>query len=93
VGLPRDYRELQINKLVKKNKQSQVALGQKPMTAEAGPHITRRRKRHCHRLIVKHDGTNCLATTPFRARRLATGPAHAGTGAEGKKAIGKRVVI
>ena len=34
-GYHRDYRELQINKLVKKNKQSQVALGQKPMTAEA----------------------------------------------------------
>ena len=29
-GFHRDYRELQINKLVKKNKQSQVALGQKP---------------------------------------------------------------
>ena len=33
-GYHRDYRELQINKLVKKNKQAQVALGQKPMTAE-----------------------------------------------------------
>src|SRR5438034_1126388 len=34
-GYHRDYRELQIGKLVKKNKQSQLALGQKPMTAAA----------------------------------------------------------
>ncbi len=33
-GYHRDYRETQINKLVKKNKQSQVALGQKRMTAD-----------------------------------------------------------
>jgi dimethylamine/trimethylamine dehydrogenase len=29
-GYHRDYRELQIGKLVKKNKQSQVALGRSP---------------------------------------------------------------
>ena len=34
-GYHRDYRELQIAKLAKKNKQAQVALGQKPMSAEA----------------------------------------------------------
>jgi len=32
MGYHRTYRELQINKLVKKNRQSQVALGQKPLT-------------------------------------------------------------
>src|SRR6202142_99959 len=32
-GYHRDYRELQIGKLAKKNKQCQVMLGQKPMTA------------------------------------------------------------
>src|SRR6202167_3293338 len=34
-GYHRDYRELQINKLVKRNKQNQVMLNQKPMTAAA----------------------------------------------------------
>lgn len=33
-GYHRDYRETQLNKLLKKNKQSQVALGQKRMTAD-----------------------------------------------------------
>jgi len=33
-GYHRDYREIQLNKLVKKNKESQIALGQKRMTAD-----------------------------------------------------------
>ena len=33
-GYHRDYREIQLNKLVKKNKQSQIALGQKRLTAD-----------------------------------------------------------
>ena len=53
-GYHRDYRELQIGKLVKKNKQSQVALNQKPMSAEEALALRRGEDRDRHRLLVEH---------------------------------------
>ncbi len=64
---PGDYRETQIAKLLKKNKQSQLALGQKPLIADdvldygadkvviaTGSHWVA-------------DGTNCLTHDPILA--------------------------
>ncbi len=93
-GYHRDYRELQINKLVKKNKQSQVALGQKPMTAETALTYG------AEKIVVatgsswNTDGTNCLSHDPIpgadasKADQLTPEQV-----LEGKKPIGKRVVI
>jgi dimethylamine/trimethylamine dehydrogenase len=93
-GYHRDYRELQINKLLKKNKQSQIALGQKPMTAEAALTYG------AEKIVVatgsswNTDGTNCLSHDPIpgadasKADQLTPEQV-----LEGKKSIGKRVVI
>jgi dimethylamine/trimethylamine dehydrogenase len=93
-GYHRDYRELQIAKLVKRNKQSQVMLGQKPITAEQAL------KYGADKIVVatgsswNTDGTNCLsheaipgadASRPdqFTPEQVLSG----------KKKIGQRVVI
>ncbi|HXA91827.1 MAG TPA: hypothetical protein VNU73_01170, partial [Steroidobacteraceae bacterium] len=90
----RDYRETQIQKLIKKNKQSQVALGQKPMTAAAALGYG------ADKIVVatgsawNTDGTNCLSHDPIpgvdasRPDQLTPEQIF-----EGKKSIGKRVVI
>ena len=94
-GYHRDYRELQISKLVKKNKQSQVALGQKPMTAAAalaygaekiviatGSSLEHRR----HQLPdARSDSRAPTPRSPISSRPEQV--------LEGKKPIGKRVVI
>jgi dimethylamine/trimethylamine dehydrogenase len=93
-GYHRDYRELQINKLVKKNKQSQVALGQKPMTAETALTYG------AEKIVVatgsswNTDGTNCLSHDPIPGADASKPDQLTPEQVlEGKKAIGKRVVI
>jgi dimethylamine/trimethylamine dehydrogenase len=93
-GYHRDYRELQINKLVKKNKQAQVALGQKPMTAETALTYGAEKIVIATGSSWNTDGTNCLTHDPIpgadasQADQLTPEQV-----LEGKKAIGKRVVI
>lgn len=93
-GYHRDYRETQLGKLVKKNRQSQIALGQKPMTAADALAYG------AEKIVVatgsswNTDGTNCLSHDPIpgadasRADQLTPEQVLAG-----KKPIGKRVVI
>jgi dimethylamine/trimethylamine dehydrogenase len=93
-GYHRDYRELQINKLIKKNKSSQLALSQKPMTADAALGYG------AEKIVVatgsswNTDGTNCLSHDPIpgadAGRPDQLTPEQV---LEGRKAIGKRVVI
>src|ERR1700722_12281718 len=93
-GYHRDYRELQINKLVKKNKQAQVALGQKPMTAEMALTYGAEKIVIATGSSWNTDGTNCLSHDPIpgadasQADQLTPEQV-----LEGKKTIGKRVVI
>jgi dimethylamine/trimethylamine dehydrogenase len=93
-GYHRDYRELQINKLVKKNRQSQVALGQKPMTAAAALAYGAEKIVIATGSAWNTDGTNCLTHDPIpgadasKADQLTPEQV-----LEGKKPIGKRVVI
>jgi dimethylamine/trimethylamine dehydrogenase len=90
----RDYRELQITKLVKKNKQSQVALGQKPMTADAALEYGAEKIVIATGSSWNTDGTNCLTHEPIPG-------ADAGKPEQltpeqvllGQKPIGKRVVV
>jgi len=72
---------------------SPVALGQKPMTAEAaltyGP-----RNRHRHGFFVEYRRHQCLSHDPISGRRrLEPDQLTPEQVLEGKKAIGKRVVI
>lgn len=90
----RDYRETQINKLVKKNKESQVALGQKPMTADDVLQYGADKVIIATGASWNTDGTNCLTHEAIpgadasRADQLTPEQVM-----EGKKKIGKRVVI
>jgi dimethylamine/trimethylamine dehydrogenase len=93
-GYHRDYRELQIGKLVKKNKQSQVALGQKPLSAEAALTYGAEKIVIATGSSWNTDGTNCLTHEPIpgadasQADQLTPEQV-----LEGKKKIGKRVLI
>jgi dimethylamine/trimethylamine dehydrogenase len=93
-GYHRDYRELQLNKLVKKNKQSQLMLGQKPMTAATALAYGAEKIVIATGSSWNTDGTNCLSHDPIpgadasRADQLTPEQV-----LEGKKKIGKRVVI
>jgi dimethylamine/trimethylamine dehydrogenase len=93
-GYHRDYRELQINKLLKKNKQAQVALGQKPMTAETALTYGAEKIVIATGSSWNTDGTNCLSHDPIpgadasKADQLTPEQVLGG-----KKSIGKRVVI
>ncbi len=73
-GYHRDYRELQINKLVKKNKQSQVALGQKPMTAEAALTYGAEKIVIATGSSWNTDGTNCLTSRSDPGRGCLASP-------------------
>ncbi|MGT2490668.1 oxidoreductase [Cupriavidus basilensis] len=93
-GYHRDYRETQINKLLKKNKQSQLALGQKALTANAILEYGAEKVVIATGSHWVTDGTNCLTHDPIpgadasRDDQLTPEQVIAG-----KKAIGKRVVI
>jgi dimethylamine/trimethylamine dehydrogenase len=93
-GYHRDYRETQINKLLKKNKQSQVALGQKPLTADDILNYGADKVVIATGASWNTDGINCLShdlipgADASKSDQLT--PEHV---FEGKKKIGKRVVI
>jgi dimethylamine/trimethylamine dehydrogenase len=93
-GYHRDYRELQINKLVKKNKQSQVALAQKPMTAETAVTYGAEKIVIATGSSWNTDGTNCLTHDPIPGADASQPDQLTPEQVlEGKKPIGKRVVI
>ncbi len=93
-GYHRDYRETQITKLLKKSKQSQLMLGQKPITADAILEYGAEKVVIATGSSWNADGTNCLSHDPLpgadasRADQLTPEQVLAG-----KKPIGKRVVI
>ena len=93
-GYHRDYRETQITKLLKKNKESQLALGQKPMTADDVLNYGADKVVIATGSAWNTDGTNCLTHDPIpgadASRPDQLTPEQV---LEGKKKIGKRVVI
>ena len=93
-GYHRDYRELQITKLVKKNKQAQVALGQKPLSAEGAIGYGAEKIVIATGSSWNSDGTNCLTHEPIPGADAAEPDQLTPEQVlEGKKPIGKRVVI
>ncbi|HEY9268997.1 MAG TPA: FAD-dependent oxidoreductase, partial [Methylotenera sp.] len=90
----RDYRETQINKLVKKNKESQVALGQKPMTADDVLQYGADKVIIATGSSWNTDGTNCLTHEAIPGADASLPDQLTPEQVmEGKKKIGKRVVI
>jgi len=90
----RDYRETQINKLVKKNKESQVALGQKPMTADDVLQYGADKVIIATGAKWNTDGTNCLTHEAIPGADASLPDQLTPEQVmEGKKKIGKRVVI
>lgn len=90
----RDYRETQINKLVKKNKESQVALGQKPMTADSVLQYGADKVIIATGSSWNTDGTNCLTHEPIPGADASLPDQLTPEQVmEGKKKIGKRVII
>lgn len=93
-GYHRDYRETQLNKLVKKNKESQIALGQKALTASDVLEYGADKVVIATGSSWNTDGTNCLTHDPIPGAD-ATQPDQLTPEQvfAGKKKIGKRVVI
>lgn len=93
-GYHRDYRETQITKLLKKNRENQLALGQKPLTADDVLNYGADKVVIATGASWNTDGTNCLTHDPIpgadasRPDQLTPEQVLAG-----KKPIGKRVVI
>ncbi|CAG0956865.1 dimethylamine/trimethylamine dehydrogenase [Methylophilaceae bacterium] len=90
----RDYRETQLNKLVKKSKESQIALGQKALTADDVLEYGAEKVIIATGSSWNTDGNNCLTHDAIpgadasRPDQLTPEQVF-----EGKKKIGKRVVI
>ncbi len=93
-GYHRDYRETQLNKLVKKNKDSQIALGQKAMTADDVLQYGADKVIIATGSSWNTDGNNCLSheAIPGADASLPDQVTPEQIFA-GKKKIGKRVVI
>lgn len=90
----RDYRETQITKLLKKNKESQLALGQKPMTADDVLQYGADKVIIATGASWNTDGTNCLTHEPIPGADASLPDQLTPEQVmEGKKKIGKRVVI
>ena len=90
----RDYRETQINKLVKKNKESQVALGQKPITADEVLQYGADKVIIATGSSWNTDGNNCLTHEAIPGADASLPDQLTPEQVmEGKKKIGKRVVI
>lgn len=93
-GYHRDYRETQITKLLKKNRENQLALGQKPLTADDVLDYGADKVVIATGSAWNSDGTNCLTHDPIpgadasRPDQLTPEQVLAGN-----KPIGKRVVI
>jgi dimethylamine/trimethylamine dehydrogenase len=93
-GYHRDYRELQVGKLVKKNKQCQVALGQKPMTAATALGYGAEKIVIATGSAWNTDGTNCLTHEPIPGADASQPDQLTPEQVfEGRKKAGKRVVI
>jgi dimethylamine/trimethylamine dehydrogenase len=93
-GYHRDYREVQINKLLKKNKESQLMLKQKPMTVDAALEYG------AEKIVVatgsnwNADGVNALTHEPIPGADASKDDQLTPEQIfEGKKKIGKRVTI
>ena len=93
-GYHRDYREQQIQKLLKKNKDSQLALGQKPMTVDAALEYGAEKIVIATGASWNTDGTNALTHAPLpgadasRDDQITPEQIYAGN-----KEIGKKVII
>jgi dimethylamine/trimethylamine dehydrogenase len=93
-GYHRDYRETQITKLLKKNKQSQLMLGQKRMTADDVLNYGAEKVVIATGSSWNTDGVNCLTHAPIPgADASAPEQLTPEQVLSGKKPIGKRVVI
>lgn len=93
-GYHRDYRETQLNKLVKKNKESQIALGQKRLSADDVLNYGADRVVIATGSSWNTDGTNCLTHDPIPGADASQPDQMTPEQVfEGKKKIGKRVVI
>ena len=93
-GYHRDYRETQLNKLVKKNKESQIALGQKRLSADDVLNYGADRVVIATGSAWNTDGTNCLTHDPIPGADASQPDQMTPEQVfEGKKKIGKRVVI
>jgi dimethylamine/trimethylamine dehydrogenase len=93
-GYHRDYRENQLNKLLKKNRDSQIALGQKPITADEVLDYGADKVVIATGAHWAMDGTNGLTHDPIEGvdatRPYVLTPEQV---IAGNKPIGKRVVI
>jgi dimethylamine/trimethylamine dehydrogenase len=93
-GYHRDYREVQINKLLKKSKESQLMLNQKPMTVDEALEYGAEKIVVATGSTWNTDGTNCLTHEPIpgadASKEDQLTPEQI---FEGKKKIGKRVTI
>ncbi|MFA6040437.1 MAG: NAD(P)-binding protein, partial [Methylophilus sp.] len=90
----RDYRETQITKLVKKSKESQVALGQKPITADEVLQYGADKVIIATGSSWNSDGNNCLTHEAIPGADASLPDQLTPEQVlEGKKKIGKRVVI
>ncbi|MGI8738672.1 MAG: FAD-dependent oxidoreductase [Gammaproteobacteria bacterium] len=93
-GYHRDYREQQIQKLLKKNKDSQLALGQNPMTVDAALDYGAEKIVIATGASWNTDGTNALTHAPIpgadasRDDQITPEQIYAGN-----KEIGKKVII
>lgn len=93
-GYHRDYRETQIAKLIKKNKDCVLALGQKPMTADAVLQYGAEKVIIATGSSWNTDGTNCLTHAPLPGVDASLPDQLTPEQVlEGKKPIGKRVVL
>lgn len=94
-GYHRDYREVQINKLLKKNKESQLMLNQKPMTVDQALEYG------AEKIVIatgskwNTDGNNALTHEPIPGANAEKNADQVTPEQifEGKKKIGKRVTI
>ncbi|MCH8166721.1 MAG: FAD-dependent oxidoreductase [Proteobacteria bacterium] len=93
-GYHRDYREVQLDKLVKKNRDSQLALGGKPLTAGDVLGYGADKVIIATGSFWNGDGTNALSHDPIPGID-ASKPNHVTPEQilDGSKAIGKRVTI
>lgn len=93
-GYHRDYREVQINKLLKKNKESQVALGAKRLTVDDCLEYGAEKIVIATGASWNDDGTNALLHDPIQGVDASL-PTHLTPEQvfAGNKPIGKKVVV
>ncbi len=93
-GYHRDYREVQIEKLLKKNKDSQLMLNQEPMTVDAALEYGAEKIVVATGCLWNADGNNALTHEPIPGADASKDDQVTPEQIfKGKKKIGKRVVI